>query len=81
MTHDRHPLLKEQSRTTSGGTDSRRVDVLAEEPEPRVLVVGYGQLVGMALEVGRRLSQQGIAATIVDLCGRSRSTPSSYVSR
>jgi 1-deoxy-D-xylulose-5-phosphate synthase len=42
------------------------VDVLAAEPEPRVLVVGYGQLVGMALEVGRRLSQQGIAATVVD---------------
>ena len=42
------------------------VDVLAVEPEPRVLVVGYGQLVGMALEVGRRLSQQGIAATVVD---------------
>jgi 1-deoxy-D-xylulose-5-phosphate synthase len=42
------------------------VDVLTAEPEPRVLVVGYGQLVGMALEVGRRLSQQGIAATVVD---------------
>ena len=42
------------------------VDVLAAEPDPRVLVVGYGQLVGMALDVGHRLSQQGIAATVVD---------------
>ena len=42
------------------------IDVLAAEPDSRVLVVGYGQLVGMALEVGRRLSQQGIAATVVD---------------
>jgi 1-deoxy-D-xylulose-5-phosphate synthase len=42
------------------------IDVLAAEPDARVLVVGYGQLVGMALEVGRRLSQQGIAATVVD---------------
>ncbi len=42
------------------------VDVLAVEAEPRVLVVGYGQLVGMALDVGHRLSQQGIAATVVD---------------
>ncbi len=42
------------------------VDVLAAEADPRVLVVGYGQLVGMALEVGHRLSQQGIAATVVD---------------
>jgi 1-deoxy-D-xylulose-5-phosphate synthase len=42
------------------------VDVLAAEPDPRVLVVGYGQLVGMALDVAHRLSQQGIPATVVD---------------
>ncbi len=42
------------------------VDVLAEEPDARVLVVGHGQLVDMALDVGRRLSQQGIPATVVD---------------
>jgi 1-deoxy-D-xylulose-5-phosphate synthase len=42
------------------------VDVLAAGPDPRVLVVGYGQLAGMGLDVGRRLSQQGIAATVVD---------------
>ncbi|HET7725153.1 MAG TPA: 1-deoxy-D-xylulose-5-phosphate synthase [Propionibacteriaceae bacterium] len=42
------------------------VDLLAAPADPRVLVVGYGQLVGMALDVGHRLSQQGIAATVVD---------------
>ncbi len=42
------------------------VDVLLSSDEARVLVVGYGQFVGMALEVGRRLQQQGIGATVVD---------------
>ncbi len=42
------------------------VDVLAAPVDPRVLVVGYGQLVGMALDVRHRLGQQGIAATVVD---------------
>ncbi len=44
----------------------RGVDVLAAEADARVLVVGLGQMVGLALDVGRRLSQQGIAATVVD---------------
>jgi len=42
------------------------VDVLFASLRPRVLVVGYGQLCGMAVEVGRRLAQQGIGATVVD---------------
>ncbi len=42
------------------------VDVLFASDRPRVLVVGYGQLCGMAVEVGRRLAQQGIGATVVD---------------
>lgn len=42
------------------------VDVLSAEPASRVLIVGYGQLVGMALEVGQRLRQQGFSATVVD---------------
>ncbi len=42
------------------------VDVLLESAKPRVLVVGYGQLCGMAIEVGRRLEQQGIGVTVVD---------------
>lgn len=43
------------------------VDVLyASAGRPRVLVVAYGQLVGTGLDVGRRLTQQGIPATVVD---------------
>lgn len=42
------------------------VDVLFESEQPRVLVIGYGQLAGMAVEVGQRLAQQGIGATVVD---------------
>ena len=42
------------------------VDVLVESPRPRVLVVGYGQLCSIAVQVGERLAQQGIGATVVD---------------
>lgn len=42
------------------------VDVLFGDGPSRVLIVGYGQLCGMAVEVGRRLSQQGISAMVVD---------------
>jgi len=42
------------------------VDVLLAGSRPRVLVVGYGQLCSIAVQVGQRLSQQGIGATVVD---------------
>ncbi|MEN0070151.1 MAG: transketolase C-terminal domain-containing protein, partial [Propionicimonas sp.] len=42
------------------------LDVLFASPTPRVLVVGYGQLCGLAVEVGERLAQQGIGARVVD---------------
>ncbi|MGB7964232.1 MAG: 1-deoxy-D-xylulose-5-phosphate synthase [Propionicimonas sp.] len=42
------------------------VDILMASATPRVLVVGYGQLCGTAVEVGRRLDQQGIGVTVVD---------------
>ncbi len=42
------------------------VDVLFETAKPKVLVIGYGQFCGLAAEVGQRLSQQGIGATVVD---------------
>ena len=51
------------------------VDVLFSGPEAvdsaapaatGVLVVGYGQFCGLAVEVGRRLTAQGIGATVVD---------------
>ncbi len=42
------------------------LDVLVRTEQPRVLVVGIGQLVGTAVSVGRRLSDQGIGVTVVD---------------
>jgi 1-deoxy-D-xylulose-5-phosphate synthase len=42
------------------------VDVLFTTGSPQVLVVGHGQLCGLAVEVGRRLADQGIGATVVD---------------
>ena len=42
------------------------MDVLLESARPRVLVVGYGAMCPVAVEVGRRLDQQGIGATVVD---------------
>jgi len=42
------------------------VDILLECPRPRVLVVGHGQLCSIAVQVGERLAQQGIGATVVD---------------
>ncbi|MCA0294347.1 MAG: 1-deoxy-D-xylulose-5-phosphate synthase [Actinobacteria bacterium] len=47
---------------------SRRgdVDVLFASERPTVLVVGYGQLCGLAVEVGERLAHQGIGTTVVD---------------
>ncbi len=43
------------------------VDVLyGSEGRPRVLVVAYGQMVGTGVDVGHRLSQQGIPVTVVD---------------
>ncbi len=42
------------------------VDVLFEDGDPRVLVVGWGQFAGIAVEVGTRLAQQGIGVRVVD---------------
>ena len=42
------------------------VDVLMRTEQPRVLVVALGQLAGMGVEVGERLSDQGIGVTVVD---------------
>ena len=48
-------------------TREGEVDVLyASEGRPRVLVVGYGQMAGTGIDVGRRLSQQGIPNSVVD---------------
>jgi 1-deoxy-D-xylulose-5-phosphate synthase len=47
--------------------DSRQgVDVLVRTEQPRVLVVGIGQMATTAVSVGQRLSDQGIGVTVVD---------------
>lgn len=48
------------------GEGADRVDVLRHAPHARVLVVGYGQFVGMALAVAERLGDQGVEAAVVD---------------
>ncbi|WP_114559972.1 1-deoxy-D-xylulose-5-phosphate synthase [Desertihabitans aurantiacus] len=42
------------------------LDVLHADPDARVLVVGYGEMAGTALDVAARLGQQGIGALVVD---------------
>ena len=42
------------------------LDILLRTEQPRVLVVAYGQLAGMGVSVGQRLSDQGIGVTVVD---------------
>ncbi len=56
------PLPEPLPAVRSVGT----VDVLFEQGEPQVLVVGWGQFAGMAVEVGRRLAQQGVGVQVVD---------------
>ncbi|WP_226966153.1 1-deoxy-D-xylulose-5-phosphate synthase [Tessaracoccus defluvii] len=48
------------------GDGAARVDVLRRAEGARVLVVGYGQFVGMAIGVADRLADQGVAAAVVD---------------
>lgn len=42
------------------------VDVLLTSEDPAILVVGYGPLAATAIEVGERLRQHGLGATVVD---------------
>jgi 1-deoxy-D-xylulose-5-phosphate synthase len=42
------------------------MDILLRTEQSRVLVVGFGQLAGMGISVGQRLSDQGIGVTVVD---------------
>jgi len=42
------------------------VDVLFEQGDPTVLVVGWGPFAATAVEVGTRLAQQGIGVRVVD---------------
>lgn len=42
------------------------VDILCQSAKPQVLVIGFGEMCTVAVEVGERLDQQGIGATVID---------------
>jgi len=42
------------------------LDVLRADPEPDVLIVAFGPMADLALEVSTRLADQGIGSTVVD---------------
>lgn len=42
------------------------IDVLSEDGEPDVLVIGFGSMCSVAVEVGGRLRDQGIGVRVVD---------------
>jgi 1-deoxy-D-xylulose-5-phosphate synthase len=44
----------------------RGLDIVMRTEQPRVLVVGHGEMVATAVAVGRRLSDQGIGVSVVD---------------
>ncbi|MDO5066256.1 MAG: 1-deoxy-D-xylulose-5-phosphate synthase [Propionibacteriaceae bacterium] len=48
------------------GEGRNQVDLLRIDPDARVLVIGYGQFAGMALEVASRLAAEGVAADVAD---------------
>lgn len=48
------------------GEGRDRVDLLRADDEADVLLVGYGQFAGMALDVARRLASEGVRCTVAD---------------
>lgn len=60
--YSKEALPAEQPAVSTRG----EVDILATAEDARVLLVGYGQFTGLALEVGRRISRQGVGVSVVD---------------
>lgn len=48
------------------GDGRDRVDLLRADEEAEVLLIGYGQFAGMALDVARRLASEGVRCTVAD---------------
>lgn len=48
------------------GEGRDRVDILRTAQDPEVLVLGYGQFAGMAIDVAERLGKQGFTCTVAD---------------
>ena len=48
------------------GKGVEAVDVLRQDVKAKTLIVGYGQFAGLALQVGEKLSDQGVPTTVAD---------------
>lgn len=64
--YSKERLPDEISEVSHVGSGFDRVDILRADPSARVLIVGYGQLVGTAVVVAERLGDQGVSAAVVD---------------
>ncbi|MCG6566460.1 1-deoxy-D-xylulose-5-phosphate synthase [Tessaracoccus sp. ZS01] len=64
--YSKERLPDEMPEIAHVGAGINRVDVLVRPEEAKVLIVGYGQFVGAALDLAERLDDQGVSAAVVD---------------
>ncbi|GAA4901800.1 1-deoxy-D-xylulose-5-phosphate synthase [Tessaracoccus lubricantis] len=64
--YSKERLPDEMPEIAHVGEGLNRVDVLSRPEGAKVLIVGYGQFVGAALDLAERLDDQGVAAAVVD---------------
>ncbi|MGO1488269.1 MAG: 1-deoxy-D-xylulose-5-phosphate synthase [Arachnia sp.] len=64
--YSKERLPDEMPAISHRGEGRDRVDILRTDSEARVLILGYGQFAGMALDVADRLGQQGFLCTVAD---------------
>ncbi len=64
--YSKERLPDEMPAISHRGEGRDRVDILRTDSNARVLVLGYGQFAGIALDVAERLEQQGFSCTVAD---------------
>ncbi|MBB1483312.1 1-deoxy-D-xylulose-5-phosphate synthase [Tessaracoccus sp. MC1865] len=64
--YSKERLPDEMPEIAHVGEGINRVDVLIRPEEAKVLIVGYGQFVGVAMDLAERLDDQGVSAAVVD---------------
>ena len=64
--YSKERLPDEMREVAHLGEGLERVDILRRPDGARVLVVGHGQFVGMAISVAERLDDQGVPAAVAD---------------
>ncbi|MBB1509193.1 1-deoxy-D-xylulose-5-phosphate synthase [Tessaracoccus sp. MC1756] len=64
--YSKERLPDEMPEIAHVGEGINRVDVLVRPEEAKVLIVGYGQFVGVAMDLAERLDDQGVSAAVVD---------------